>query len=138
MSSAPLPVADCPILVWMLSLNREYTKEVSHSLTDFFWRIDNLDRMKEYDACHKVVSTCVEHVKVPYNPRDSDSFRESFNIMECVITLNRQSIGQLITLMLPLLMMRHRRIPRSKWKDCSTASGKRWIEQVCPPCAWRS
>jgi len=93
MSAPPLPIADCPILVWMLSLNREYTKE-------------------EYDACHKVVSTCVDHTKVPYNPRDSDSFR------------------QLITLMLPLLMMRHRRIPRSKWKDCITPNGKHWIEQA--------
>ena len=41
--------------------------------------------------------------------------------------------GQLITLMLPLLMMRHRRIPRSRWKDRHTASGKHWIEQVRLP-----
>jgi len=34
--------------------------------------------------------------------------------------------------MLPLLMMRHRRIPRSKWRDCETTSGKHWIEQVSP------
>ena len=32
--------------------------------------------------------------------------------------------------MLPLLMMRHRRIPRSRWKDRHTASGKHWIEQA--------
>jgi 4'-phosphopantetheinyl transferase len=31
--------------------------------------------------------------------------------------------------MLPLLMMRHRRIPRSKWRDHSTPEGKHWIEQ---------
>lgn len=34
--------------------------------------------------------------------------------------------------MLPLLMMRHRRIPRAKWKDCTNPQGKRWIEQVGP------
>lgn len=87
------PSGSLPIICWQLSLNREYTKE-------------------EYDACHKVVSLCVEHTKVQYNPRDSDSFR------------------QLMTLMLPLLMMRHRRIPRAKWKDECTAAGKRWIEQA--------
>jgi len=35
-----------------------------------------------------------------------------------------------MTQMLPLLMMRHRRIPRAKWKDCVTINGKHWIEQV--------
>lgn len=39
-------------------------------------------------------------------------------------------VGQLLMHMLPLLMMRHRRIPRSKWKDCVTSHGKHWIEQV--------
>ncbi|KAJ7799734.1 hypothetical protein B0H14DRAFT_3092755 [Mycena olivaceomarginata] len=84
---------DCPILVWMLSLNREYTKE-------------------EYDACHKVVDDCVHHLKIPYDPPNADSFR------------------QVMTHMLPLLMMRHRRIPRAKWRDCQTANGKHWIEQT--------
>lgn len=27
-------------------------------------------------------------------------------------------------------MMRHRRIPRSKWQDMVTTNGKHWIEQV--------
>ncbi|KAJ7759468.1 hypothetical protein B0H14DRAFT_384577 [Mycena olivaceomarginata] len=84
---------DCPILVWMLSLNREYTKE-------------------EYDACHKVVDDCVQHIKIPYDPPNADTFR------------------QVITHMLPLLMMRHRRIPRAKWRDCITSNGKHWIEQT--------
>lgn len=38
--------------------------------------------------------------------------------------------GSLLLAMLPLLMMRHRRIPRSKWRDCETTNGKHWIEQV--------
>lgn len=37
--------------------------------------------------------------------------------------------GQMIAYMLPLLMMRHRRIPRAKWRDCSDANSKHWIEQ---------
>ncbi|KAJ7883665.1 hypothetical protein B0H14DRAFT_3857258 [Mycena olivaceomarginata] len=83
---------DCPILVRMLSLNREYTKE-------------------EYDACHKVVDDCVQHIKIPYDPPNADTFR------------------QVMTHMLPLLMMRHRRIPCAKWRDCITSNGKHWIEQ---------
>ncbi|KAJ6578697.1 hypothetical protein DFH09DRAFT_913750 [Mycena vulgaris] len=84
---------DCPILIWMLSLNREYTRE-------------------EYNACHKVVDDCVQHIKITYDPPNADSFR------------------QVMTQMLPLLMMRHRRIPRAKWRDCITANGKHWIEQT--------
>lgn len=37
----------------------------------------------------------------------------------------------MIALILPLLMMRHRRISRLKWRDNQTSTGKRWIEQVC-------
>ncbi|KAJ7123703.1 hypothetical protein C8R44DRAFT_831279 [Mycena epipterygia] len=78
---------DCPILVWMISLNREYTRE-------------------GYNACHKVVDDCVQHIKI------ADSFR------------------QVMTHMLPLLMRRHRRIPRAKWRDFITPNGKHWIEQT--------
>jgi hypothetical protein len=49
--------ADCPILVWMLSLNREYTEE-------------------EYDECYKLVKECVPHVNFQHNPPDPESFRE--------------------------------------------------------------
>ena len=38
--------------------------------------------------------------------------------------------GQIISQMMPLLMMRHRRIPRARWRDHSTHNGKHWIEQV--------
>lgn len=34
--------------------------------------------------------------------------------------------------MLPLLMMRHRRISRRRWHDHQTPAGKHWIEQVRP------
>ncbi|KAH8799554.1 hypothetical protein DL96DRAFT_870400 [Flagelloscypha sp. PMI_526] len=83
---------DCPILIWMLSFNREYSPE-------------------EYDDCYNVVQQCVPHAKIKYQPENADTFR------------------QLMMHMLPLLMMRHRRIPRAKWKDCVTPHGKHWIEQ---------
>ncbi|KIK51393.1 hypothetical protein GYMLUDRAFT_234097 [Collybiopsis luxurians FD-317 M1] len=85
------PFHDCPILVWMLSLNREATKE-------------------EYEACYNVVKECFD-LQIPYDPTSAESFRRC------------------ITQMLPLLMMRHRRIPRAKWKDYKTPTGKHWIEQ---------
>ncbi|EAU83102.1 hypothetical protein CC1G_11186 [Coprinopsis cinerea okayama7 len=85
-------MAECPILVWMLSLNREYT-------------------LSEYDQCYKLVEECIKHTSFPYQPRNTDNFRK------------------IITAMLPLLMMRHRRIPRAKWKDNANFQGKHWIEQ---------
>lgn len=38
--------------------------------------------------------------------------------------------GILMTQLLPLLMMRHRRVPRAKWIDHITPNGKHWIEHV--------
>ncbi|KAG6907583.1 hypothetical protein DXG01_008340 [Tephrocybe rancida] len=46
------------------------------------------------------------------------------------VNVTHPHTGLMMTLMLPLLMMRHRRIPRSKWKDECTTNGKRWIEQA--------
>jgi 4'-phosphopantetheinyl transferase len=34
-----------------------------------------------------------------------------------------------VSQMMPLLMMRHRRVPRSMWRDRQTSLGKHWIEQ---------
>jgi len=51
-------------------------------------------------------------------------------ILVWMLSLNHpDSFRQLMTNMLPLLMMRHRRIPRAKWIDCVTPNGKHWIEQ---------
>ncbi|KAI9573371.1 hypothetical protein HD554DRAFT_2055427 [Boletus coccyginus] len=83
---------ECPILVWMLSLNRDVTTE-------------------EYDKCYNLVRECSPHARIAYDCTSIESFR------------------QIISQMLPLLMMRHRRISRTKWKDCETSSGKHWIEQ---------
>jgi len=83
---------ECPLLVWMLSLNRD-------------------TNTAEYDQCYNLVKECAPHTALPYQPTNVDSFR------------------QIITAMLPLLMMRHRRISRAKWRDCVTNTGKHWIEQ---------
>ncbi|KAF9450505.1 hypothetical protein P691DRAFT_725849 [Macrolepiota fuliginosa MF-IS2] len=87
-----VPVYECPILIWMVSLNRNYSKE-------------------EYDSCYSLVKECITHVNIPYRPSDPDNFRN------------------LLLAILPLLMMRHRRIPRAQWRDCVTQWGKHWIEQ---------
>jgi len=83
---------DCPILVWMLSYNREMTDQ-------------------EYDKCFNTMKDCVPHAHVERAPQ------------------SQEACSKMVSYMLPLLMMRHRRIPRSKWRDNCTSHGKRWIEQ---------
>lgn len=83
---------ECPILVWMLALNRDYLLE-------------------EYEEAYKIVQTCDRHVKIKHDPDNPESFR------------------RIMTHLLPLLMMRHRRIPRNKWTDKVSPQGKHWIEQ---------
>ncbi|KAH9942113.1 hypothetical protein B0H21DRAFT_696485 [Amylocystis lapponica] len=83
---------ECPILVWMLFLNREMTAE-------------------EYDKCHQTMLTCAPHAQVRHEPAVGDTMR------------------QIIAHLLPLLMMRHRRIPRLRWRDMVSPNGKHWIEQ---------
>jgi len=81
------------VLVWMLSLNREYTKE-------------------EYDIIYRLQQVAFPNDKQEYKPTNADSFRH------------------LMTQLLPLLMMRHRRVPRAKWVDHVTPNGKHWIEHA--------
>ncbi|KAH9929409.1 uncharacterized protein B0H18DRAFT_1093944 [Fomitopsis serialis] len=83
---------ECPLLVWMLFLNREMTVE-------------------EYDQCYHTTRTCVPHANVAHAREQLDTSR------------------QMIAHMLPLLMMRHRRVPRSRWKDMVSDNGKHYIEQ---------
>ncbi|KAH7913621.1 hypothetical protein BJ138DRAFT_1081171 [Hygrophoropsis aurantiaca] len=83
---------ECPLLVWMLALNRDVTTA-------------------EYDTCYHLVRECAPYANIPYSPTSIESFRK------------------IISQMLPLLMMRHRRISRSKWKHFE-ANGKHWIEQA--------
>ncbi|KAI6142953.1 hypothetical protein BKA82DRAFT_26965 [Pisolithus tinctorius] len=83
---------ECPILVWMLSINRDVTTD-------------------EYEKCYELVKKCAPHATITKDITSIESFR------------------QIICEMLPLLMMRHRRISRAKWKDYVTSSGKHWIEQ---------
>jgi len=82
---------DCPILVWMISLNRNYSQEVSITLTPES-SILTLDQ--EYDECYTLVKDCVANVNIEYNPTDPDSFRALFLrslLQPSLLTLNRQS-----------------------------------------------
>jgi len=71
--------------------------------------------MEEYKSGYDLVKDCVPHANVPYDPASPDSLR------------------QLFAHMLPLLMMRHRRISRRRWHDHQTPNGKHWIEQDLDP-----
>ena len=80
---------DCPILVWMISLNRNYSQEVSITLTPES-SILTLDQ--EYDECYTLVKDCVTNVNIEYNPTDPDSFRALFLRslpQPSLLTLNR-------------------------------------------------
>ncbi|KAF8487015.1 hypothetical protein DFH94DRAFT_10814 [Russula ochroleuca] len=68
---------------------------------------------EEYEKCYELIHNTVPHAKnIPSNPNSGESLR------------------QIISQMMPLLMMRHRRIPRARWRDHSTHNGKHWIEQM--------
>ncbi|KAH8092158.1 hypothetical protein BXZ70DRAFT_1039821 [Cristinia sonorae] len=82
---------DCPILVWMLTFNRDLTTE-------------------EYDQCYNTMRTCVSHASVTYQPG------------------SRDSVLKIISYLMPLVMMRHRRVSRHRWRDQVTENGKHWIE----------
>jgi len=74
-----------------------------------------------------------------YEPSNADSFRTFVVFLFClsfimehlsVRLFSLSFLGQLMTLLLPVLMMRHRRVPRAKWADHVTANGKHWIEHA--------
>ncbi|TFY66781.1 hypothetical protein EVG20_g4319 [Dentipellis fragilis] len=68
---------------------------------------------EEYERCYELIHKTVPHARtIAHNPTSGESLR--------------QILGQ----MMPLLMMRHRRIPRARWRDHVTSSGKHWIEQM--------
>ncbi|KAF4612355.1 hypothetical protein D9613_003891 [Agrocybe pediades] len=80
------------VLVWMLSLNREYSQA-------------------EYDTAYQLCKLCFPG-DWKYEFKNPDSFR------------------MLMTQLLPVLMMRHRRVPRARWQDHVTQTGKHWIEHL--------
>jgi hypothetical protein len=66
---------DCPILIWMLSLNREYTRQVkrigplsSNSAADM------PDSNQEYEDCWQLVHDCIPHITIEKQPENADSF----------------------------------------------------------------
>lgn len=70
---------------------------------------------EEYERCYQTMRQCASHAQVPYAPAVPSTWHES--------------IRQVIAHLLPCLMMRHRRIPRARWRDRVSPSGKRYIEQ---------
>ena len=91
---------ECPILVWMLSINRDVTTEVCswrlfsleipspkslfHRCHRYPSRLTHSDlgaflplMNQEYDKCYNLVKECVPHTKFPYECTSIESFRES-------------------------------------------------------------
>ena len=122
------------VLVWMLSLNREYTKEVRLLCWCPFTIL--LTLLQEYDIIYRLQQVAFPNDKQEYKQNNADSFREDFFFLvgfsSCHSIVFRTPIvaGNLMTQLLPLLMMRHRRVPRAKWVDHITPNGKHWIEHV--------
>ncbi|KAI0358025.1 hypothetical protein OH77DRAFT_1502585 [Trametes cingulata] len=54
---------------------------------------------EEYAKCHAVLRECVPHAPVRNSPTEPETMR------------------QMVAFLLPLLMMRHRRVPRARWRD---------------------
>jgi len=83
---------DCPILVWVICVNREVTRD-------------------EYEDVYRVA-------------------REAMPQWNLKHQFNAESLRHSIAALLPVLMMRHRRVPRNTWKDMRTHMGKHYIEKV--------
>ncbi|PAV15664.1 hypothetical protein PNOK_0852200 [Pyrrhoderma noxium] len=71
---------------------------------------------EEYNACYNAVMEAW-----PGNP-----FTERLKEMP----RNYDTLREMITYLIPLLMMRQQRIPRTKWKLHQTDRGKKWIEKT--------
>ena len=97
-------------------------------------RTPQLTPHKEYEDCWQLVNDCIPHVTIEKQPENPDSFSTYTYALHYTCVRYESTLsppGQIMTEMLPLLMMRHRRIPRAKWRDrVSGSSGKHWIEQV--------
>jgi hypothetical protein len=134
-----------PILVWMLYLNREVTSEVSHSPPPlFFFFLQKKLKLKRVKNSPDRCSRNTKNVTSSFTTQSP--MRKTFPptlplANHCVrytpylgppwrILTSLNFPGQIIAQMMPLLMMRHRRIPRARWRDHSTHNGKHWIEQV--------
>ena len=70
----------------------------------------------------------------PFLPGSSVNLSPSFSFLYGFEMIGLYTAaGEMITYLIPLLMMRQQRIPRSKWVMHQTERGKKWIEKVlCP------
>ncbi|TCD66248.1 hypothetical protein EIP91_001611 [Steccherinum ochraceum] len=62
---------ECPILVWMLTFNRELTSE-------------------EYDQCYQTMRACIPHSNVQYSPGSKESCSNHTNLIGMVMTQGSQ------------------------------------------------
>lgn len=119
------------VLVWMLSLNREYVQAVRPC--SFSVAFNNRWRyiwFQEYDAAFELCKTCFPN-DYKYDYKNPDSFRTCpYFWFWFILVVERCNPGMLMTQLLPVLMMRHRRVPRAKWRDHVTPTGKHWIEHL--------
>lgn len=79
----PFSIMECPILVWMLSLNRDVTTEVcicvlcAPLLFDFFdGSCPVIPFVQEYDKCFHLVRECSPHARITYDCTSIESFRK--------------------------------------------------------------
>ena len=64
-------------------------------------------------------------------PRNYDTLSK-IPCLSCLIpvTYYHIVIGEVVSHIMPLLMMRQQRVPRNKWTSFATDRGKKWIEKV--------
>jgi len=146
---------DAPILNWILFLGREVTTQVRRRTvlagrirsadqnrfaappflgpTSFSWRMFDMERLGvqvRLGAREGVCSSCYRPIR-PNLCRFTTCAHLTYQSNGRYRTWKVDSqTGQLFAHMLPLLMMRHRRISRRRWHDHQTPTGKHWIEQV--------
>src|SRR6266567_3333942 len=96
------------ITVWMLSLNREYTRA-------------------EYDQAYQICELCFPNERFKYEYANPDSFRVYSITLSVLGSVSDDLSGLLMTQLLPVFTMRYRRVPRAKWQDHHTPPGKHWI-----------
>jgi 4'-phosphopantetheinyl transferase len=121
-----------PILVWMLYLNREVSTEVCSFPFFLFLSGDLSPRPRNMKSATSSYTTPSPMQRTfPQTHRLANHYVRSTLFPSSHNYLNLGPLaGQIIAQMMPLLMMRHRRIPRARWRDHSTHNGKHWIEQV--------
>ena len=107
---------------WM---NEEYSTKVRPwiiNLNLWSWQCFFFFLVQEYETAFQLIRLCFPNERIEHDPTNPDWFRLSLR----TIYLTFFWLGQLMTSLLPVLMMRHRRVPRLKRVDHITPTGKHW------------